>query len=335
MGYIVVGSISMFTSLLFKGGVVLLLVTACLFFAWRIVRILNPRPPRPPKYTEYFVVEVKNGATIIVAKKIGKRKSRRTKSLNLEGGASPAEGEQWFAESRDNLILFAGAKVRVQVRGLFRSVQREMTDKEFAELEWGLWYLEHVKTCKRCIDDSGVGPPPLCEEAFDQLLEIFKRGSVEVDCWVCKGTGKLTYPAGNYGYIVHEKEYVDDCYRCGGSGQWWTHDAVAEKYRGEFYTWWNEHHKICGSCRKGIYCGEGGRRWEEYEKQQPQDFRPFVETPEIRDVVVGTVWGESGALLNLEQLKSGWAKSVGEVPEEWAEAEKEAKRAGTGIWSKP
>ncbi len=209
----------MFTSLLFKGGIVLVLVTACLFFAWRIVRILNPRPPRPPKYAEYFVVEVRNGATIIVTKKMGKRGSRRTKSLNLEGIASPAEGEQWFAESRDNLALFAGAKVRVQVRGLFKSVTSE-------EESYMVWFEKHYDGCKICssIPTPENPEPLLCEEAM-------ARGD-----------------------------------------------------------------------------------------------------PEARDVVVGTVWGESGACLNLEQLKSGWAKTVGEVPEEWAEAEKEAKKAGTGIW---
>ncbi len=216
----------MFTSLLFKGGMILVLVTACLFFAWRIVRILNPRPPRPPKYTEYFVVEVRNGATIIVAKSIGKRRSRRTKSLNLEGVASPAEGEQWFAESRDNLKLFAGAKVRVQVRGLFRSVTPE-------EETYMVWFEKHYDGCKICSSiPTPENPEPfLCEEAKARM----------------------------------EKAVESD-------------------------------------------------------------------DPEARDVVVGTVWGESGACLNLEQLKSGWAKSVGEIPEEWAEAEKEAKKAGMGIW---
>ena len=227
MGYIVGRrDFSMFTSLLFKGGAILLLVTACLFFAWRIVRILNPRPPRPPKYTEYFVVEVKNGATIIVAKSIGKRRSRRTKSLNLEGVASPAEGEQWFAESRDNLKLFAGAKVRVQVRGLFRSEKPE-------EETFMVWFEKHYDGCKICssIPTPENPEPLLCEEAKARM----------------------------------EKAVESD-------------------------------------------------------------------DPEIRDGVVGTVWGESGACLNLEQLKSGWAKSVGKVSEEWADAEKEAKKTGMGIW---
>lgn len=215
----------MFTSLLFKGGAILLLVTACLFFAWRIVRILNPRPARPPKYAEYFVVEVRNGATIIVSKKEGRR-SRRTKSLNLEGIASPAEGEQWFAESRDNLALFAGAKVRVQVRGLFRSVTPE-------EETYMVWFEKHYDGCKICsfIPTSENPEPFLCEEAKARMEKAVESDDLE-----------------------------------------------------------------------------------------------------DRDVVVGTVWGESGACLNLEQLKSGWAKSVGEVLEEWSDAEKAAKKAGSGIW---
>ena len=300
----------MFTSLLFKGSIVLLLVTACLFFAWRIVRILNPRPPRPPKYAEYFVVEVRNGATIIVTKKMGKRGSRRTKSLNLEGIASPAEGEQWFAESRDNLALFAGAKVRVQVRGLFKS------DKPEEEI-YMVWFEGHYDDCEVCsIEPTKEHPEPLlCEEAKARMEK-----TVERFCSICGGTGID---------VIDAQKMVNVC----------------------MSVWCDNHLPKCDQCDTAMhtpdknqeeFCLDFQAKWKELVTKF-KDFEPYeqeclcvgTELVEDRNVVVGTVWGESGACLNLEQLKSGWAKSVGEVPEEWAEVEKEAKKAGMGIWGEP
>jgi hypothetical protein len=49
---------------------------------------------------------------------------------------------------------------------------------------------------------------------------------------------------------------------------------------------------------------------------------------------VGTVYGESGACLNLEQVKAGLAKcSTADAPRAWRNAEAEAKKSKIGLWA--
>jgi len=48
--------------------------------------------------------------------------------------------------------------------------------------------------------------------------------------------------------------------------------------------------------------------------------------------VVGVVFGESGACLNVEQLASGMAKALDGTPKEWRKIEDAARKQRIGIW---
>lgn len=55
-----------------------------------------------------------------------------------------------------------------------------------------------------------------------------------------------------------------------------------------------------------------------------------------RDEITGTVYGESGACLQLAQLEAGMAKiddSHGKPPASWTAAQKAAQKAKRGVWS--
>jgi hypothetical protein len=52
----------------------------------------------------------------------------------------------------------------------------------------------------------------------------------------------------------------------------------------------------------------------------------------LRGNLSGVCYGETGACLQLEQLASGMVKVVGEVPAEWAAAERDAKEKKLGMW---
>lgn len=51
-----------------------------------------------------------------------------------------------------------------------------------------------------------------------------------------------------------------------------------------------------------------------------------------RMVLTGIVYGEAGANLNLEQVKSGMARCLPGVPDDWTKAETEAKEQKLGVW---
>lgn len=56
------------------------------------------------------------------------------------------------------------------------------------------------------------------------------------------------------------------------------------------------------------------------------------EPPKPERTVVTIAWGESGACLNLEQVRAGWAKTTSEAPAQWVEAERAARSERLGIW---
>ena len=73
--------------------------------------LIHPDPPKPPKQTEYYVVEVLSGASILCSKKENRR---REVVVYLKDVAAPADGEDYFAESRDHLKLIAGSKIKLE-----------------------------------------------------------------------------------------------------------------------------------------------------------------------------------------------------------------------------
>jgi endonuclease YncB( thermonuclease family) len=55
--------------------------------------------------------------------------------------------------------------------------------------------------------------------------------------------------------------------------------------------------------------------------------------PEAHGPLLGIVFAESGACLNLEQVKAGLATCLASAPKEWHAAESAAKKAKLGIWA--
>jgi len=51
-----------------------------------------------------------------------------------------------------------------------------------------------------------------------------------------------------------------------------------------------------------------------------------------KEIVVGTVYGATGACLQLEQLRQGLGRVVGDVSAEWTAAQAEAKKQKRGLW---
>jgi endonuclease YncB( thermonuclease family) len=88
--------------------------------------------PKPPKVTEYEVVEVLSGASILC------KHRRREVVVYLQDIAAPAEGEPYFAESRDNLKLIAGSMIKVERerrRILFRGTEGESLPEQADSIE--------------------------------------------------------------------------------------------------------------------------------------------------------------------------------------------------------
>jgi len=200
----------MLSSLAIKSGTTLLLITAIMVSLAVVARNWScqqsrwewRKEQRQPKTVEYHVVSVPNGAAIVASRREGRE--RRTVSIYLSHIRAPLEGEPYFAESRDNLALLAGDRIRVEQRRILRlPVQQGRSRDEGQEAE------------SRPDDAEGVAAP---------------------------------------------------------------------------------------------------------------------DAPEQRNVIVGNVWGRGGALLNAAQLRDGWALSVGDVPEEWRQAENEARKNKRGMW---
>lgn len=113
----------MFSTLLGKAGLTLLLVTVCFVSLAIVARnwsCRKPRPPRPPKIVTagpYGVVAVPTGASVTV--QAGRR--GRTLTIRLIGVAAPASGPM-AQVSADHLRGLAGATITVQYerRGLLR-----------------------------------------------------------------------------------------------------------------------------------------------------------------------------------------------------------------------
>jgi len=194
-------------------------------------KILYPRVPRIVTLGPYEVASVETGASLTV-----KIRKRRTKQVILQYIATPAMGEQWHNDSVESMRKMAGSSVTVQVRrrGLFRSTGPEVEEAgslgtDRGNKEWPEWFDNHLKSCEECRAKPGEGPPPLCPEAFAKVQEILSREMVEVDCFVCEGTGKIEYPADPSRSLLVR---MDDCYRCGGDGKWLTSDPEEIAARG-------------------------------------------------------------------------------------------------------
>ena len=78
---------------------------------------------------------------------------------------------------------------------------------------------------------------------------------------------------------------------------------------------------------KTIRVEDEKRRLLSAEREDSEDL-------EARGPIVGVVYGETGALLNLAQISDGWATCTEGAPKEYAAAEKAAKKAKVGMWAK-
>lgn len=182
-------------------------------------------------------------------------------------------------ESRRKCICYISLAIVCVIWNLYGCCQEKPTYKETPaedsplidrdNKEWEAWYTEHTKTCPTCGGD-GSAPPALCKEAFAKFQEILREGTIQIDCWDCKGTGKITYPAGNFFGVIHEKDYEDDCYRCSGTGKCSCSNMLIIKARGnkEFVMWFMPHRRECSQCNQasrsydnnGPWCTEAERR---------------------------------------------------------------------------
>ena len=174
------------------------------------------------------------------------------------------------------------------------------------DAEWETWYAEHVKHCEQCSDVSH-GPSPLCKEAFEKWQEIMRKDCIKVECKTCKGTGKIMYPAGT-GWPVHENDYEDECYHCGGKGWRWHFPTETERVEAP-----DESEAFARAV-----LGEGA-----------------VKIAEARAPTIGIVFGASGINTNLAQVGGGYADTTTNAPDEYQAAKAKAQKLKTGIWQEP
>jgi len=231
-------------------AVVALVALAVIFRNCR--KILNPRVPYLVTVGPYEVVSVDTGASLTV--RTGRR---RTKVVILEGIESPALADWMGDSSRQNLEKLAGGTVTIDYykRGLFRStaednphaslldgeavvqpetegigkVQQEEEGTE-ARGPFDDWMDSHKLACNQCRISMDENPNVgICTLAFAKMQEILRQGMVEIDCYVCDGTGKVKYPADP---TLSRPERLDDCYRCSGTGKWWSSQPEDIEARG-------------------------------------------------------------------------------------------------------
>ena len=315
----------MFSSLAVKGGIALVLVTACLFLTWRILKVLNPRPPRPPKIESFDVISVPTGNAIIVK---GRRK--RTITVTLKGiGVPDLPGAQEAA--RANLERLAGKKIKAELPR--RRLRSEVTPEQEAFM---VWFEKHYEKCGTCsIEPTKENPgPQMCDEAMTRMQEIAdgadanktearsdeEFAELEWDLWYSKHIKTCSHCCSDPNVPMCEEAFAKlqegmaevECPLCEGYGKLiFFPDMLHEK----------EYEIVC------FRCGGDGEVWRVPKQPDPPEARSDFTSPQA--------WGEAGLCLQLEQLRAGMAISVGDVPKEWAEAENDAKGAGRGIWGKP
>ncbi|MFA5056508.1 MAG: hypothetical protein WC485_00205 [Opitutaceae bacterium] len=226
---------------------------------------------------------------------------RRTAVVQLAGIDQPPAGK-WADEARKHLEQVAGSSVTVtcEKHGIFRS------------------------------DSSGQSSLPVAEPSAAEEPETpvgENGGSVlddgkEAACSLCKGTGKHTATR-------QDMIYASMSVYCDG------------------------HLPKCEQCRKALhdnarlaaFCPEFRSRWQRLSSEL-KDFVPAEETcpycrgsgtlivyEAARGPIIGEVFGQSGASLNLEQVRAGLATCREGAPNAWTVEQFKAQQEKRGLWS--
>lgn len=283
------------------------LIVLSLFFLWGISRQWScraPRPPKPSAVRTYAVIRTTTGASFEVSSGL---RDRKTATVIMDGIAAPTQGEPLFEESRANLERLAGSEIRVESprHRLLRSTPT---------------------------DDVGQDSLPQQDDATEATVATPGNADHPPMIWTSPQAKAWVLECKRIQPFEHDEAFARDLAvyftrtRVPRS-QWLDRtDVIYEWY------WCHLEHRDCKKCLAAwfVLC-TGWNRNNEYLTAPIPD-GDGAQLLEARGPITGVCFGQSGSCLQLEQVKAGLARCVGDVPGEWSEAERDAKKSKRGIW---